>query len=216
MKLKIYHIPLCGIFTYGLTALFINLNPKLPSVTKVPNTLGKSTSLVSADEIKSLQADANIMFEACAKRGVQLDKIKDYSTGVTHVTLPKGSYIVTKDANNNNTHYEIQMTNFGDRLVLKRDQKVTSCGKFNFGLLKRHSVRFGQLDPKVYSFEITTSEGQPTTTFLKVKGASETRVYVAFIEGQAPDVVKVFGRQSSIQNYGDINNVRIGSFDMSE
>jgi hypothetical protein len=217
MKLKIYHLPLVGLLTFGLGRLYNQLPSDISSLSDVWNKVGSKVSTFAPNDYSTVQLNSDKVVSACSNRGIMLDKIRDYSTGITYASLPKGGYIVSRgqEKGSSKVTYAVQMQNFGTKFEPKEGFEILSCGKINFKALKRKSVLFANLDPKKFSFTITSTDNI-NNAWLEVKDAEESRVYIAFVENQAPVIVRLYGRNTSIQNFGDLNKVRIASFDISK
>jgi hypothetical protein len=153
----------------------------------------------------------------CNEAGVAIEVIRDYNTGETSVRVPRGTFYTTIDAKHEHTSRRVVLDYGYEYPAIFDDDKATSCGYVNLDVLKTQSIPFTQLDPSIYQAEENIDQRtKDKYTFIAVKNAKPSTVYIAFIDGQMPAVVYNNGGGTSIRNFDNLNRVKIASFDVKE
>jgi hypothetical protein len=185
-------------------------------ITFIPDLIPKQTPKAQP-ESPTRKAEHVNLANMCNEAGVATEVIRDYNTGETSVRVPRGTYYTTIDAKHEHTSRRVVLDYGYEYPAIFDDDKATSCGHVNLDVLKKQSIPFTQLDPSIYtSEEIINPPPRTNYTFIKVKNAKSSSIYLAFIEGQAPTVVYNNGGGASIRNFDNLNRVKIASFDVKE
>jgi hypothetical protein len=218
MKLTYNHVPFGILFTGGMIGLMIHVQAKISySVSKI-NQNTKAFETITSKTNQQITADTQSIIAMCNSKGVKLNLSKEYSSGLTYASLPRGGYILTegnyKGEPSNVT--EIELNNYGKRVVIIPGQKIINCGQVDLEALKQKARPFGQIRDLKASFEITKVDGKTTTTFLKVERRMDKMVYLAFVSGQPVVIANSFMGSQDVSGYTNINDVKLAWFDLSQ
>jgi hypothetical protein len=185
-------------------------------ITFIPDLIPKQAPKAQP-ESPARKAEHVKLANMCNEAGVATEVMRDYNTGETSVRVPRGTYYTTTDAKHEHTSRRVVLDYGYEYPAIFDDDKATSCGYVNLDVLKKQSIPFTQLDPVIYQAEENIDQRtKEKYTFIKVKNAKPSMIYIAFIDGQMPAVVYNNGDGTSIRNFGNLNQVKIASFDVKE
>jgi hypothetical protein len=185
-------------------------------ITFIPDLIPKQAPKAQP-ESPTRKAEHVKLANMCNEAGVATEVKRDYNTGETSIRVPRGTYYTTIDAKHEHTSRRVVLDYGYEYPAIFDDDKATSCGYVNLDLLKKQAIPFTQLDPSIYQAEESiNTQTKGKYTFIKVKNGKPSMIYIAFIDGQTPTVVCNNNGCGSISNFGNLNRVRIASFDVKE